>query len=173
MIRSIRSIKTRASTALVFFLLTGIPLVLYAQASGSALLADEIPRLEQRTNNPALSPAELHDNLVRLGKLHLLLGNTEAAAAAFNRAAFADPENRDDRSLLEAARCYLVLGETEKAESGIQMTLISGRDAASIGEARFLGGLSYALRTGDTRALVSLLNAAGESSAPGDAPRPS
>jgi tetratricopeptide (TPR) repeat protein len=165
----IKAGKTGAIAALVFFLLEGVPPALHAQTSGATLLTDETVRLEQQTGNPALPPAELRDGLARLGKLHLLLGNTEDAANAFNRAAFADPENRDDRSLLEAARCYLALGETEKAEAGIQTVLVSGRDPANVDEARFLGGLSYTLKTGDTRALISLLKTA----ASGDTPRPS
>jgi tetratricopeptide (TPR) repeat protein len=155
-------IRKRVNTALVFFLLMGGPLFLYAQASGSALLADEIPLLERRIGNPGIPAVELHDCLTRLGRLFLLSGDPEKAADAFNRAAFANPENRDDRSLLDAARCYLALGEREKAESGIQMVLISGRDPAQIREARFLGGLSYAFSSGNTQALASLLSAAGE-----------
>jgi tetratricopeptide (TPR) repeat protein len=161
------SIKRQTAATLALFLLTAPSPALRAQASSTALLSDEITRLEQQTGSPALPPAELQAALARLGKLHILLGNTEDAARAFNQAAFADPENRDDRSLLEAARCYLALGETEKAETGIQTVLVSGRDPADTGEARFLGGLSYALKTGDTRPLASLLNTAGETAARG------
>lgn len=155
-------IRKQVNTALVFFLVTGGPLFLHAQASGAALLADEIPLLERRIGNPGIPASELHDCLTRLGRLFLLSGNPEKAADAFNRAAFANPENRDDRSLLEAVRCYLALGEREKAESGIQMVLVSGRDPAQIREARFLGGLSYAFSSGNTQVLASLLSAAGE-----------
>jgi cell division septation protein DedD len=158
-------IKRSANAALVLFLLTGVMggrLALYAQTSGAALLADEIPLLERRIGNPGLPAAELHDCLVRLGRLFLLSGNLEGAAGAFNRAAFANPEDRDDRSLLEAVRCYLALGEKEKAESGIQMVLVSGRDPAQVREARFLGGLSYAFSSGNTQVLASLLGVAGE-----------
>jgi tetratricopeptide (TPR) repeat protein len=155
-------IRRGINTALALFLVTGGPFFLYAQTGGSALLADEIPLLERRIGNPGLPASELHDCLTRLGRLFLLSGNPEKAADAFNRAAFANPENRDDRSLLEAVRCYLALGEREKAESGIQMVLVSGRDPAQIREARFLGGLSYAFSSGNTQVLASLLSAAGE-----------
>ena len=154
-------IKRSARTMLALFLLTG-PLVLYAQSPAAAFLADEIPLLERRIGNPGLPAAELRDCLTRLGRLFLLSGNLEGAADAFNRAAFANPENRDDRSLLDAVRCYLALGEKEKAESGIQMVLVSGRDPAQVREARFLGGLSYAFSSGNTQVLASLLSAAGE-----------
>ncbi|MDR0452753.1 MAG: hypothetical protein LBH15_06890, partial [Treponema sp.] len=152
--------------ALALFMLMGaFPLELRAQAAGAALLADEVPLLERRISSPGLPFPELHDSLVRLGRLLLLSGNPEGAAGAFNRAAFADPENRDDRSLLDAVRCYLALGETERAESGVQMVLVSGRDPAQLREARFLGGLAYALKTGDTRVLASLLGVSGEGGA--------
>jgi hypothetical protein len=159
------SIKRSTGKALVLFLLIGGPLVLYAQVPGVALLADEIPLLERRIGNPGLPAAELHECLTRLGRLFLLSGNLEGAADAFNRAAFANPQNRDDRSLLDAVRCYLALGEREKAESGIQMVLVSGRDPAQVREARFLGGLSYAFGFGNTQVLASLLSDAGETGA--------
>ncbi|MDR1412050.1 MAG: SPOR domain-containing protein [Spirochaetaceae bacterium] len=151
---------------LALFMLAGLfPFNLHAQASGTALLSDEIPLLERRIASPGLPFAELHDSLVRLGKLFLLSGNPEGAAGAFYRAAFANPENRDDRSLLEAVRCYIALGETERAESGVQMVLVSGRDPAQLREARFLGGLSYAFKTGNIQLLASLLGAPGEGGA--------
>ncbi|MDR2052032.1 MAG: tetratricopeptide repeat protein [Treponema sp.] len=158
-------IRKTTRVLFAFFTLMSCPPVLYAQASGAALLADEIPLLERRIGNPGLPLAELHDNLVRLGRLFLLSGNLEGAAGAFNRAAFADPENRDDRSLLDAVRCYLALGEREKAESGIQMVLVSGRNPEQVREARFLGGLSYAFSSGNTQVLASLLSDAGETGA--------
>jgi tetratricopeptide (TPR) repeat protein len=147
----------------LFIVMTsGIPVVLHAQVSGAALLADEIPLLERRLGNPGLSAGDRHGYLTRLGRLFLLSGNLEEAAGAFNRAAFANPDSRDDRVLLEAMRCYLALGETEKAESGIQMVLVSGKDQTQVREARFLAALSYAFRTGNTQALASLLGTAGE-----------
>lgn len=151
---------------LALFTLTGsFPPGLHAQASGAALLADEIPLLERRLASPGIPFTELHDGLIRLGKLFFFSGNLEGAAGAFYRAAFANPENRDDRSLLEAVRCYLALGETERAESGVQMVLVSGRDPAQLREARFLGGLSYAFKTGNTQVLASLLGVSGEGAA--------
>jgi hypothetical protein len=152
------SIKRSAGTVLVLFLLIGGSLVPYAQTPSAALLSDEISLLERRIGNPGLSAAELRDCLARLGRLFLLSGNLEGAAEAFNRAAFANPQSRDDRSLLDAARCYLALGEREKAESGIQIALVTVRDPALVKEARFLSGLSYALGSGDIRILTSLLN---------------
>jgi tetratricopeptide (TPR) repeat protein len=156
------STKRNAGTVLALFLLACGPLALYAQVPGAALLSDEIPLLERRIGNPGLPAAELHACLTRLGRLFLLSGNLEGAADAFNRAAFANPQGRDDRSLLEAARCYLALGEREKADSGIRMALVSGRDPAQAGEARFLSGISRAFGFGDTRALASLLSDTGE-----------
>jgi hypothetical protein len=149
----------------LFMLMGAFPPGLHAQVSGAALLADEIPLLERRLASPGIPFAELHDGLIRLGKLFFLSGNLEGAAGAFYRAAFANPENRDDRSLLEAVRCYLALGETERAESGVQMVLVSGRDPAQLREARFLGGLSYAFKTGNTQVLASLLGVSGEGAA--------
>jgi tetratricopeptide (TPR) repeat protein len=114
--------------------------------------------LERKLGSSNLSSEERLEALVRLGKLNQLSGNLEAAADAWNRAALADPKKGDYRSVLEGIRCYIALGELEKAETGIRMVLANSKDAAELRSARYLGSLTDVFRTGDHHSLERLLD---------------
>jgi hypothetical protein len=117
----------------------------------------EIRNLEGSLENPGLSPPDRRGVLVRLAWLYRLAGNIESAAEAWVAGAYADPAARDDQALLEAALCYITLGEFEKADANIRPVFISGGDPETVRRARYIGAQIELFRTGQSQALYSLV----------------
>ena len=93
--------------------------------------------------------------LAELASLRELAGDLEGAATAWTDAAFAAAEGRDDRSLLEAARCLIALGEFDRAFADLRTVLITGREPDTLSRARYLGAQIAAFR-GDADAKETL-----------------
>ncbi|GHU84042.1 hypothetical protein FACS189473_0180 [Spirochaetia bacterium] len=150
-------IKITSRRKIIFFMaiVFGLGFPLYGQSA--ALLPEEIQSIEKKLSTPGLGAVERRFTLTRLARLLTLSGNIEGAADAWNKAAFAEPDKQDDRSLLEGVRCYISLGELDSAEAGVRMVLLNGSDPAMIREGRFLGCLIEAFRTGNSAALSRLL----------------
>ncbi|MDR2369948.1 MAG: SPOR domain-containing protein [Treponema sp.] len=139
--------------AAVFLLLTAAFLYGEQPTAGS-----EIQNLEKILGKSPAG-AEKHDALVHLARLYELLGNLEAAAETWLKAASAEPGKRDDASLVKSGRCFAAMGEWEKAETAIRPALLSSRGANL--EARYLGAQIEAFRSGDVSALQGLLEDPG------------
>jgi tetratricopeptide (TPR) repeat protein len=152
----------------VFFLFLLLPsggVYIYGQSAsgGSALAATEIQSLEKKLTDRGISAAERHGALIRLARLFRLSGDLESAARFWTEAAFVEPDNRDDRALLEAARCSAAIGELDKAEAGVQRVLLTGRDPGIIRHARYLAAQIKTFRSGDISALAALVEEPGYS----------
>jgi hypothetical protein len=181
----IEKFKAGFVSVLLIFLCVSFPA--FGQSPGSpnppppSTLAAEIRDLEAGLENPGLGPADRRGVLARLAWLYRLAGNIEAAAEAWTAGAYADPAARDDQALLEAALCYITLGEFEKADANIRPVFISGgsfagnsggsfagnsggsfagnsgHDPETIRRARYIGAQIELFRTGQSQALYSLL----------------
>ena len=137
----------------LFIFMAGRPL--YGQ-SGPVSVAAELQSLERTLGSPGLTVTERQRALVWRARLFSLTGNLKDAAASWLQAAFADPENWDDGCFLEVARCFIALGEFEKAETHIKTVLLTGKET-HIRQARYLGACVELFRTGNTRILQALL----------------
>jgi hypothetical protein len=84
------------------------------------------------------------------------LGDPEAAARTWTEAASIEPDPRDDRALLEGARCFAAIGELDAAGAAVQAVLGTSGDAALLREARYLAAQISAFRSGDVSALTAL-----------------
>jgi tetratricopeptide (TPR) repeat protein len=96
----------------------------------AAANADDAGQLKEalRTVRLALasrnaSAEQRHDNYARLARLLRLQGDVEGSAAAWQNAASALPNRRDNAALLESAACYMAMGEWEKAGDNITLAL--------------------------------------------------
>jgi hypothetical protein len=127
----------------------------YAQ-NQSAFLAEEIKTAEKTIQTPQVSGADKHAAFLRLAKLLRLSGNIEKAADAWTDAAFAEPGKRDDDALLEAAYCFIAIGDMEKAEASIKTILLTGTNSAALFRARYLAAQLQAFRANETALLVNL-----------------
>jgi cell division septation protein DedD len=127
----------------------------YAQ-NQSAFLSEEIKTAEKIIQTPQVSGADKHAAFVRLAKLLRLSGNVEKAAAAWTDAAFAEPGKRDDDALVEAAYCFIAIGDMEKAEASIKTVLLTGTNSAALFRARYLAAQLQAFRASETALLVNL-----------------
>ncbi len=115
----------------------GDRLVVLAHAEGSIasavdLLAKNIP--------PLVAGAAKKRAWSALAALHELSGHPEAAALAWSEAAFAEPARRDDMALIESARCFTAVGETERALADLRIVLLTGRDPLALKKARLWAG---------------------------------
>ncbi|GAB1481585.1 hypothetical protein MASR2M78_04000 [Treponema sp.] len=99
-------------------------------------VAGELDRLSTAVKKS--TGKQKHGLLIEMARLYELAGNVEAAVSSWTDAAFSESE-RDDNSLLEAARCLVALGETEKAYADVHTVLLTGRDARALAYARYLG----------------------------------
>lgn len=104
---------------------------------------------------------ERHTALRMLARLEQLGGAYEAAAAYWTEAAYARSGNRDDEALLEAAGCYISIGELDKAMADVTTVLLSVKDAALLSKARYLGAQIEALR-GESGSQENLLSMIGD-----------
>jgi hypothetical protein len=120
-------------------------------------LAEELQNIEKKLDTPGRGAGDRRFTLTRLARRLTLSGNIEAAAAAWNKAAFVEPDKRHDQSLLEGVRCYIALGELDKAEAGVRTVLLDGSDPVMIRDGRFLGCLIEGFR-GNITALSRLLD---------------
>ncbi|MDR1106100.1 MAG: SPOR domain-containing protein [Treponema sp.] len=152
-----RPLFSRIAAVFLFAAFAGGPPVYGEQAAAGA----EIQNLEQIAGRPGAPGAEKHGALIRLARLYELLGNFEAAAGAWLKAAAAGPDRRDDASLVRGGRCFAVMGEWEKAEAAVAPVLLSSRDGGANLEARYLVARIAAFRSGDTSSLRSLLEDPG------------
>ncbi|MDR0554145.1 MAG: SPOR domain-containing protein [Treponema sp.] len=150
------SIRNRGVLVVLGLIIAGQ--ALHSQtAQGGNSLSIELQRLERASGNGGLSTAARRDALVRQAKLLSLSGDMEGAARAWLDAAFTDAGNWDESCLLEGARCFIALGELEKADTHIKTVLISGKDSALRNQARYLAAYVEAFRSGNGRGLSALL----------------
>jgi hypothetical protein len=145
-----------------FFLFLLLPpggAYLYGQSGsgGSVLAAAEIQSLEKKLTDRGIPAAERHEALIRLARLSRLAGDLESAARFWTEAASVEPGGRDDQALLEAARCFIAIGEPDKAEANVQRVLLTGNDAGFLRHARYLDAQIKAFRSGDISALAVLV----------------
>jgi hypothetical protein len=147
--------KRNKSGVFCALLIAALCQVVYAQ-NQSAFLAEEIKTAEKIIQAPQVSGADKHAAFLRLAKLLRLSGNIEKAAAAWTDAAFAEPGKRDDDALLEAAYCFIAIGDMEKAEASIRTVLLTGTNSAALFRARYLTAQLQAFRASETALLVNL-----------------
>jgi cell division septation protein DedD len=136
-------------------LIAALSQAVYAQ-NQSAFLAEEIKAAEKIIQTPQVSGADKHAAFLRLAKLLRLSGDMEKAAAAWTDAAFAESGKRDDDALLEAAYCFIAIGDMEKAEASIKTVLLTGTDSAALFRARYLAAQLQAFMASETALLVNL-----------------
>jgi hypothetical protein len=122
----------------------------------AVLFSTEIQGIEKKLGETGLSGAERRGGLIKLARLFTLAGNIERAAQCWTEAAFAEPGNRDDESLLAGARCLMALGEFDQAEAYIKTILLTGQNRLSLAGARYLIAQIGAFHSGDSGALASL-----------------
>jgi tetratricopeptide (TPR) repeat protein len=137
-------------------LLSCLGLPLYAQESGSLLLAAEMETLQRTLQAPEVSAAARQEALARLARFLTLTGNLEEAAGAWFKAA-AGPEKRDAKSLLEGARCLAAMGQFDAAGEYVRDILLTGDGQEAQSEARYLGAQIQAFGTGNAAVLASFL----------------
>ncbi|MDR0637263.1 MAG: SPOR domain-containing protein [Treponema sp.] len=147
--------KRNKSGVFCALLIAALGQAVYAQNQG-AFLAEEVKTAEKIIQTPQVSGADKHAAFLRLAKLLRLSGNIEKAAAAWTDAAFAEPGKRDDDALLEAAYCFIAIGEMEKAEASIKTVLLTGTNSAALFRARYLTAQLQAFRASETALLVNL-----------------
>jgi tetratricopeptide (TPR) repeat protein len=126
-------------------------------AANPSPLTTEIWNLERKLETDSDSP-ERRETWTRLARLQRLSGNVDAAARAWREAALADPENRDDRSLLESSLCYLALGEFDAASDALRGVTAEGTDSLAYRDAQYLAAQIELFRSGNSAALYALLS---------------
>jgi cell division septation protein DedD len=144
--------KSRVFCAL---LIAALSQAVYAQ-NQNAFLADEITTAEKIIQTPQVSGADKHAAFLRLAKLLRLSGDMEKAGAAWADAAFAESGKRDDDALLEAAYCFIAIGDMEKAEASIRTVLLTSISNTAIFRARYLAAQLQAFMASETALLVNL-----------------
>ncbi|MDR2515985.1 MAG: hypothetical protein LBC88_01235 [Spirochaetaceae bacterium] len=119
-------------------------------------LQAELLTLESRL--AAFPPSSMERNIVlrRLARLRSLAGDLEKAVENWTGAAFVTSPP-DPASLLEAARCYIALGDYLSADRMIGLVLNGSAPPDLLREAQYFAAVSAAFRTGNTEALASLL----------------
>lgn len=147
--------KRNKSGVFCALLIAALCQAVYAE-NQNVFLAEEIKTAEKIIQTPQVSGADKHAGFLRLAKLLRLSGNIEKAAAAWTDAAFAEPGKRDDDALLEAAYCFIAIGDMEKAEASIRTVLLTGTNSAALFRARYLTAQLQAFRASETALLVNL-----------------
>jgi hypothetical protein len=138
-------------------ILSCLILPLYAQESGSFLLAAGMENLQKTLQSPEVSAAGKREAFTRLARFLTLSGSIEEAAGAWFNAAAADPEKPDGMSLLEGARCLAAMGQLDAAWEQVRNILLTGDVQETLTEARYLGAQIQAFRTGNGAVLASFL----------------
>ncbi|MDR1248489.1 MAG: SPOR domain-containing protein [Treponema sp.] len=141
--------------SLLFMLFIGAPV--FSQNTNASPLAAEIGDMERKLASD-MTGAERRETWTKLARLQRLSGNVDAAARAWREAALADPENRDDRSLLESSLCYLALGEFDAASDALRGVMAGAADSAAYRDARYIGAQIELFRSGNAAALYALLS---------------
>jgi hypothetical protein len=150
--------KRRFLCALFLALLMGAP-GFSQDGENPSPLAAEIGSLE-RSLKTSLAGPERREAYIKLARLQRLAGNVDAAARAFREAALADPENRDERSLVESSLCYLALGEFDAASDALLGVIAGGGggDRGALRDARYLSAQIELFRSGSAASLYALLS---------------
>ncbi|MDR3334538.1 MAG: SPOR domain-containing protein [Treponema sp.] len=130
---------------------------MYAQTAGGPLLTEEIKTLKKTLETPKISGTDRHRSLIRLARLLQLSGNLEESVLIWMDAAFVDPGRQDDTALLEVVRCFIALGELDKAEASLEVVLQNSKDPKNLLEARYLRAVLELFRSGNTAPLVALI----------------
>jgi hypothetical protein len=117
----------------------------------------EVLRFEKIANS-ASSTNERRLAYAQMAGLLYLAGDMARAAAAWQSAALVDKNNRDDIALVEAAACFIAIGEFDKASANVRAALVSGKTPAVIPKARYFASAIEAFRSLDTKPLISLLH---------------
>jgi hypothetical protein len=136
--------------------LGGLPLV--AQTSGRLPLEESIQNIKKNLGSPQISGVERHSALIRLARLLQFSGDLEGATQAWMDAVFAEPGKRDDTAQLEVARCFIAMGELDKAEANVKVVALNTQDGKTLLDARYLEAQLGGFRSGDTVPLVALIN---------------
>jgi tetratricopeptide (TPR) repeat protein len=120
-------------------------------------LMDEFRAAVADVEDPAKNAEKKHDAYTQLARLLFLSGDIENAAAAWENAAHANPEKRDDAALAESAVCYVSIGDWDKADGIVKLLLLTSRDDKNISaRAAYLHGQIEALHNGNTEALDAI-----------------
>ncbi len=144
------------SSAATLLCLTLLTVPRFAAAQDAASMEAEITRY-QRLADTASSPAAKRSAYSRMASMLYLSGAMDRAADAWQKAAMADTNNRDDAALLEAAQCYIAAGYFDAASANIRMVLVSGKNKALTPKARYLAAVIEGFRSLDPQPLASLL----------------
>ncbi|MDR2842621.1 MAG: SPOR domain-containing protein [Spirochaetaceae bacterium] len=111
------------------------------------LIQDEIAKINLDLQKQNITAQDKHDAYAKLGRLFHLEGNIEASAKAWENAAFAVPERRDDIALLENASCLMAMGEWDKAEASVKIVLLTAKtDSQNFLKAKYLNAQIEAFR---------------------------
>jgi tetratricopeptide (TPR) repeat protein len=125
-----------------------------AFGAGTSVLADAIQAELTKLTSTAIDARARHDSYIQLARMLSLSGDIEGAASAWENAAYADPEARNDTALLESAACYVSMGEWEKADAIVKLLLLTVRDDKNISKRTiYLNGQIEAFHYGNTAAL--------------------
>jgi hypothetical protein len=144
------------SLLLLLFLCAATPAFSQEGEINPVPLAAEIKSLEGKLETAPGGP-ERREAYIKLAQLQKLSGNVDAAARAWREAARADPQNRDDRSLLESSLCYLTLGEFTAASDALLGVMSGGTDQGAVRDAHYLSAQIEVFRTGSATPLYALL----------------
>ncbi len=145
------SINFRNSFSFLFSLFSFLFVsVLSAEDYGPAgSLVSEIQRLDALIQDADIDDAVQKDALSEKARLLEMTGNIEDAARTWNEASFAEANKRDDYALLRSAVCLAAMAEYDKADAALKMILLTGRDAQSQKDARYLSAQIEVLRDGE------------------------
>jgi tetratricopeptide (TPR) repeat protein len=120
-------------------------------------LMDEFRAAVADVEDPAKNAEKKHDAYAQLARVLFLSGDLENAAAAWENAAYANPEKRDDAALAESAVCYVSIGDWDKADGIVKLLLLTARNDKNIStRAAYLHGQIEALHNGNTAALDAI-----------------
>ncbi|MDR0761153.1 MAG: SPOR domain-containing protein [Treponema sp.] len=154
---SINSRTSGGCRVLAALILSCLGLPLYAQETGASLLTAEIETLRKTLQSPEVSASGRREALTRLARFLTLSGNLEEAADAWFKAAAAEPDKRDDMSLLKGVRCLIAMGQFDAAEEYVKTVLLTGEIWEVQVEARYLGAQIQAFKTGNGAVLDAFL----------------
>ncbi|MDR0599910.1 MAG: SPOR domain-containing protein [Treponema sp.] len=126
------------------------------EKAAPAPLAAEIESIEKQLAGSKLSPAERREALGREARLFELSGDTEEAAQAWNKAAWAVPGGPGFNALIRSALCLAAQGEFDRAGAALRPVL-AAEDPRLAARARFLLVQIEAFKTGGTGELYLLL----------------
>jgi tetratricopeptide (TPR) repeat protein len=120
-------------------------------------IADEFQAAVTELETPAADAGKKHDAYMQLARLLYLSGDIEKAAVAWENAAYANPEKRDDNALAESAACYVSIGDWDKADAIVKLLLLTSRDDKDISaRAVYLHGQIEALHNGNMAVLGAI-----------------